>query len=320
VLNQHGPLWRPGVACTVGQAMDYHSVEFESEEATLHGRLYVPEGKPPFPAVAMAHGTSATITMCTDRYAERFAANGIAALLYDHRNFGLSGGEPRQQINLWLQARGYRSALDFLSSHPLIDPARLGLWGDSFTGAVVLMVAACDERARAVVAQCPACGPATNLPDPDGARFSRIRSTLLDGDIRGTVETAAEPLPVVSPDQLGTPSLLKPVSAFRWFIEYGGRHGSGWQNLATRVSPPVPEPYHAGICAPHVGVPTLALISPSDEMEGANPIVARSVFESVAGPTEILDIEGGHFGLLFYPSPEFDFAATEQARFLNQSL
>jgi hypothetical protein len=300
--------------------MDYRSVEFESEGATLRGRLYVPEGSPPFPAVVMAHGTSATITMCTDRYAERFAASGIAALLYDHRNFGLSGGEPRQQINPWVQARGYRSALDFLSSHRLIDPARLGLWGDSFTGGLVVMVAACDERARAVVVQCPACGPATHLPDPDGERFSRIRSTLFHGDISGSLETTLGPLPVVSPDQLGTPSLLKPVSAFRWFIEYGGRHGSHWQNVASRVSPSVPEPYHAGICAPHVQVPTLALISPSDEMEGANPEVARSVFESVAGPTEILKIEGGHFGLLFYPSPEFDFAATEQARFLERSL
>jgi hypothetical protein len=300
--------------------MDYQPVEFESEGAILRGRVYLPDGQPPFPAVAMAHGTSATITMCMDRYAEVFAANGVAALTFDHRNFGRSDGEPRQQINPWLQARGYRSGLDFLSSHQLLDPARLGLWGDSYTGGVVLLVAACDRRARVVVAQVPACGPALPPPDPDGTRFSRMRSTLLEGDIHPTPETTAGPLPVVSPDQMGTPSLLKPVSAFRWFIEYGGRHGSGWQNLATRVSPPVPEPFHPGICAPHVIVPALALIAPDDEMQGANPVVSRAAFESVAGPKEILDIEGGHFGLLFYPSPEFDFAATAQARFLKAHL
>ncbi len=298
----------------------YKAVEFESEGATLRGRLYLPDSQPPFPAVAMAHGTSATITMCMDHYAEVFAANGIAALAYDHRNFGFSEGEPRQQINLWLQARGYRSALDFLESQGLIDPARLGLWGDSLTGGIVLIVAACDVRVRAVVAQVPACGRDLPPLDPDGSRFFQMRSTLLEGDIRATPGTTVGPLPVVSPDQLGTPSLLKPVSAFRWFIEYGGRHGSGWQNLATRASPPVPEPYHPGICAPHVTVPTLALIAPDDEMEGANPGVARAVIESTAGHREIVDIEGGHFGLLFHPSQLFDHAANAQLRFLKTHL
>ena len=296
------------------------AVEFASEGATLRGRLYVPRGKPPFPAVAMAHGFSATITMTIDRYAEELAANGIAALAFDHRNFGISDGEPRQQINVWLQARGYRSALDFLSSDRRVDRERLGIWGDSRTGGVVLLVAACDERVRAVVAQVPACGRTPPPPDPDGARFAQIRSTLLSGDIGATPETTVGPMPVVSFDQLGSPSLLTPLTAFRWFMEYGARHGSGWQNVATRATPPVPEPFHAGLCAPHVTAPTLALISPDDEMPGANPTVARAVFEAVAGRCEIVDIEGGHFGLVFHPSPEFDAAASAQVAFLEEYL
>jgi fermentation-respiration switch protein FrsA (DUF1100 family) len=298
----------------------YEPVEFTSEGATLRGRLYLPEGEPPFPAMAMAHGLSATITMTIDRYAEEFAANGIAALTFDHRNFGISDGEPRRQINVWLQARGYRSALDVLSSDRRIDAERLGIWGDSLTGGVVLLVAACDERVRAVVAQVPACGRTPPPPDPDGARFAQIRATLLGGDISPTPETTVGPMPVVSFDQAGTPSLLTPLTAFRWFIEYGARHGSGWQNVATRVSPPVPEPFHAGICAPHVTATTLALISPDDEMPGANPAVARAAFEAIGGPCEIVDIEGGHFGLVFYPSPAFDAAAGAQVAFLKAHL
>jgi hypothetical protein len=268
----------------------------------------------------MAHGTSATITMCADRYAEAFAAEGVAALLFDHRNFGISGGEPRQEINPWLQARGYVAALDLLTHHPLVDGGRLGAWGDSYTGGIVLLVAACDERVRAVVSQCPACGALLPPPDADGGRFQMLRETLLGGDITGTAETTIGPLPVVSADQVGTPSLLKPVSAFRWFIEYGGRHGSGWQNTATRVSPPVPEAYHAGLCAPHVTVPVLALIAPDDEMEGANPRVSRAAFESIPGPTEIVDIQGGHFGILFEGSSEFQASSARQAGFLRKHL
>ena len=87
----------------------FRMVEFPSEGATFWGRLYLPP-KPPKPqsVVIMAPGFSATINgMVADKYAEVFYEAGLAVLLYDHRNFGLSGGEPRQEINKWVQAHGY---------------------------------------------------------------------------------------------------------------------------------------------------------------------------------------------------------------------
>jgi hypothetical protein len=296
------------------------AVEFESEGAILRGRLYLPAGTGPFPAVAMTNGFSATITMSIHRYAEGFAAGGIAALLWDHRNFGISGGEPRQQINPWMQARGYRSALDFLAQHPAIDPQRTTVWGDSMSGGVVLLVAACDARVRAVVSQVAACGRVAPAPDPDGSRFSLLRRTLLEGDITPTPQTTLGPVPVVSSDQVGTPSLLTPLTAFRWFIEYGARHNSGWVNWATRVLPPTPEPYHPALAAPFVTVPILALLSPDDEMPGAKPTVARATFEAIEGQTEIVEIQGGHFGIMFDPSAELDFALRVQLTFLQRHL
>ena len=44
--------------------------------------------------------------MYLDAYAERFADVGLAALVFDNRNFGSSGGEPRQEIDPWAQVRG----------------------------------------------------------------------------------------------------------------------------------------------------------------------------------------------------------------------
>ena len=85
----------------------FETVEFPSEGALLRGRFYRPDRVAPFPVVIMTHGTTATITMAVDRYAEVFCSAGLAVLLYDHRNFGTSGGEPRQEINPWIQARGY---------------------------------------------------------------------------------------------------------------------------------------------------------------------------------------------------------------------
>ena len=49
----------------------------------------------------------------------------------------------------------------------------------------------------------------------------------MQGGVSELAEDADGALPMVSSDQWGTPSLLQPMQAYRWFIDYGGRHGSG---------------------------------------------------------------------------------------------
>ena len=298
----------------------FESVEFESQEAVLRGRLYRPPGGQPLRVVVMAHGFSATITMTAHRYAEVFQQAGLAVLLYDHRNFGVSDGQPRHEINPWLQARGYRDAVTFVASLPGVDRNRIALWGDSFSGAVALVAAGVDQRVAAVVAQVPATGREQAPPDPDGSLYEALRDTLADGDIRGGPDETVGPLPVVSADHIHAPSLLEPIQAFRWFIEYGGRFGTGWENRATRVTPKTAAPFHAGIAAPHIKCPSLMQISPVDEMPGANPAVARAVHAAIRGPKEIAEIDGGHFGLLHHPSAWFDDASAAQREFLRRVL
>lgn len=296
-------------------------MEFPSEGAVLRGFLYeASTGEPPFPLVIMAHGTTATIPMVADRYAEVFARAGVAALIYDHRNFGFSEGEPRQQINPWVQSRGYRDAITFASSLDLVDSDRIGLWGDSYSGGQVYLVAACDRRVKAVVAQCPVFGTVIPAESPSPRLFTTIRDTFESGDVAGGAEDTTGPLPVVSPDQVGTPSLLAPIQAFRWFIEYGGRPGSGWLNTVTRVIPSQTPPYSPFLCAPHVSVPSLMLVAPGDEMVHANPNVSRRAFDLLGGEREWHEIDGGHFGLLYHPSDLFDEASGVQADFLLRRL
>ena len=204
-----------------------------------------------------------------------------------------------------------------------IDPSAIALWGDSYSAAEVIVVGAVDERPAAVVAQVPAIGPHLPSADPDGALFGALRDSLRGGPVGGDPNDATEttgPLPVVSADQLGTPSLLTPIQAFRWFIEYGGRHGTGWENRVTRVLPKAPGPFHAGIAARHLRRPLLMMIAPEDEMRGANPEVARAAYDAVPGRKELVEIEGGHFGLLHYPSVAFDRASRTQRDFLVRTL
>ena len=295
-------------------------VTFGSEGAYLEGWAYAPDSEPPWPLVVMAHGFSATRNMSADNYAEAFRKAGLAVLLYDHRGFGNSSGEPRRQVNPWIQARGYRDAVSCGRNLEGVDESRVALWGDSFSGGVALAVAGIDERVAALVAQVPALGRGLPPSDPDDSLYRAARETILSEAVEPTEGEVQGPMPVVSDDQLRRPSALEPLTAYRWFIEYGGRFGTGWVNDVTRARPRTPVAWHPGLCAAHVRCPTLFVVSPHDEMPGASPAVARDAYEKLAGPKVWMEIGGGHFGLLYFPSEEFEWASSAQARFLSDYL
>jgi uncharacterized protein len=294
-------------------------VEFSSLGATLRGWLFRPSVVPA-PAVVMAHGFSATRSMTTDKYAEAFCSAGFAVLLYDHRGFGASDGDPRLEVNPWTQARGYMDALKFISNLDHIDPNRIAIWGDSFSGAVACVVAAMNPRVRAVVAQVPAFGEKPAPADPDGKRFEALQQTALSRDVLNYGRPVLGPVPVVSADQVRQPSALKPLSAFRWFIEYGGRISSGWVNDVTVALGETPTVWQPGLCGPHIDVPVLMIVSPEEEMVRANPSVSRAIFDTLQGPKEWHSIAGGHFGLLYHPSELFSEARAVQVSFLHRWL
>jgi alpha-beta hydrolase superfamily lysophospholipase len=62
--------------------------------------LYLPEsGEHLRPAITMAHGYAGTQEHGIAKFAEAFADAGFVVLLHDHRTFGVSDGEPRQDVD-----------------------------------------------------------------------------------------------------------------------------------------------------------------------------------------------------------------------------
>ena len=295
-------------------------VTFESEGAEMSGWYYSPDTAPPWPLVVMAHGFSATKQMVADRYAESFSEAGLAVLLYDHRGFGASGGEPRQQINPWVQARGYRDAISFAATLDDVDPSRIAIWGDSYSSGASLVVAALNDRVTALVVQVPALGAEVPPDDPDGSLRESIEQTVRSGPVDPTADEIRGPMPVVWDDQDSRPSALKPETAFRWFTAYGTRPDTNWTNEVTVVRPNHPVQWYPGLCASDVSCPALFVVSPDDEMVRSSPAVARDAYERLVGPKEWVEIPGGHFGLLYYPSETFDRASSAQVRFLTETL
>lgn len=135
---------------------DKQDISFDAEGVTLRGWLYRPkDANNPAPAIVMAHGWGCIKELYLDKYAEVFANNGYAVLAFDNRNFGDSDGEPRQEIDPWQQVRDYRHAITFMQTQAFVNPHKIGIWGTSYSGGHVLVVAAIDKRVKCVVSQVP---------------------------------------------------------------------------------------------------------------------------------------------------------------------
>jgi len=130
-------------------------VEFMSHGVRVAGLLYLPEGRGPHPCVVMAGGWCYVKELAQPLYAAAFARAGLAALIFDYRHFGASGGEPRQHIDPWKQIEDYRNAISYVEGIGSIDAGRIGVWGISYSGGHVLILGAIDSRVRAVCSIVP---------------------------------------------------------------------------------------------------------------------------------------------------------------------
>src|SRR5438067_508352 len=75
---------------------------------------------------------------------------GYVVLRFDMRGCGESEGEFGGVICLE-QVEDTRNALTFLAQHPSVDPARIGVIGSSFGGAVAIYTGGVDARVAAVI-------------------------------------------------------------------------------------------------------------------------------------------------------------------------
>ncbi|MBT8250387.1 MAG: alpha/beta hydrolase, partial [Acidimicrobiia bacterium] len=105
-------------------------IEFTSVGDTLRGWLYTPDqGEGPFPVIIMAGGWCYVKELVQTHVAEQFAEAGLAAVLFDYRNFGASDGARRQHIDPNAQIEDYQNAISFAETLPEVDPTRIGVWG-----------------------------------------------------------------------------------------------------------------------------------------------------------------------------------------------
>ncbi len=275
--------------------MARRDVEFDAEGVTLRGWFYTAEGGgAPGAAVVMAHGFSAVKEMYLDSFAEVFAAAGLNVLVFDNRCFGASDGEPRQEIDPWAQVRDYRHAITYASTLPEVDPGRIGIWGSSYSGGHVLVVAAIDRRVKAVVSQVPLVSGHDNMRALVRADFIAGSRAAFEAD--RLARFRGEPpamVAVVDKDPLA-PSALPTPDSWEWFTETGKTRAPTWRNEVTLRSVEMFTEYEPVTYLPYISpTPLLLLVAVGDHLVPSE--LAIAAFEKAHQPKELVILPGGHF-------------------------
>ncbi|MBN2224105.1 MAG: alpha/beta fold hydrolase [Deltaproteobacteria bacterium] len=287
-------------------------VDFFSRGTRCGAWLYLPEGTKRPPVVVMAHGFAAEKTFGLDAFAQRFVARGIAVFVFDYRNFGASEGSPRNLVDYRRHIADWQAAIEFVRELPQVDGRRTALWGSSFSGGHVIMIAAADPKIRAVVAQ---------VPFVDGLASAGTfgPSFILKATIKGLrdlmcIMTFREPytVPVVgAPDKFAVMNTPDAMPGFLAILP----KDTTWKNECPARILLTVTMYRPIRRAKRVSCPLLLVAAKRDSL-----IPAASVKKTAARAPkgELMELDIGHFEI--YTGKAFEKAVDREAEFLEKYL
>jgi cephalosporin-C deacetylase-like acetyl esterase len=268
-------------------------VEFEAEGGVaLRGWLLLPDGPGPHPAITMAHGYAGVKEHGLEPFARAFAEDGFVVLVHDHRSFGASDGEPRQDVDPWRQIADWRRAISFLESGPEVDPQRIGLWGTSYAGGHAVVLGATDRRLRCVVAQVPTIsGYQQGLRRIQPDAVAALEDAFAEDE---RAQARGEPpryQAIVSADPAVPAAYRAPdaIDFYRQPIPEGI-----WENTVTVRSTRAARMYEPGVWIDRVSpTPLLMVVALHDTITLTD--LALAAYERALEPKRLALIPGGHF-------------------------
>ncbi len=173
-----------------------HEVAIPSGDIKLAGRLWLPDGDGPHPAVVFIHGSGQSIRdleLDPDPVPAHLVEAGVAFLAYDKRGVRDSGGvfEPlpdvgvaAQQDRLQILATDAVAAMRFLAQRPEIDAKHIGAWAFSQGGWVASQLEAVGGRPNfLIVVGGPAVSIGEELRYSEIADLAKQRSRAGDGRV-----------------------------------------------------------------------------------------------------------------------------------------
>jgi len=262
--------------------------------------------------VILAHGFAGIREARLDAFAERFAAAGMAALVFDYRHFGASAGEPRQLLDIPRQHQDWRAAIAYARALDGVDPDRVALWGTSFSGGHVVVVAAGDERIAAVVAQAPFMDGLPTLRGLGAAHALTLTRAGVRDELHRLRGRAPHLVGVVGPP--GARAVMTTPDAEPGYLALIPPGVEFRNAVAARVALRVGA-YRPVRAAARVRCPLLVCICDRDAITPPGP-AAKAAARAPRG--EARHYDAGHFDI--YVGDVFERAVADQVAFLSRHL
>ncbi len=293
-------------------------ITFASKGLRCSGLLYVPDdlkSGQKAPAIVMANGLTGVKEAVLPDYAERFAAAGFVTLAFDFRFFGDSEGEPRSQVFPLEMTEDCRNAITWVSQQPEVDPGRIGVWGTSYGGVLVIWVGTFDKRVKAVVAQVPAILPPSmrRASNPEG--WDRLGELLLRDRIERYKTGVVNYMKLVAPE--GEPCCLPGKEAYDGVMTIV--KAPNWRNQITLESLEKMREFDA-VSSIELMSPTALLLIPA-EKEGlirSYMDIVRATYEKARPPKDMIVLPIRHFEI--YREPWLSKSADAAINWFKQYL
>jgi uncharacterized protein len=175
--------------------ISFRTASIISEGTRIHAEVYAPGSAAPtekLPTIIMGHGWGGVAANLRNT-APSFARAGYLVVVFDYRGWGGSDSrvilatppppdrpnnrftaevrEVREVVDPIDQLTDWLNVIHWVHGEQQADPSRIGLWGSSYSGGLVVSAAARDRRVKALVSQVGAMGTPGTAAFPEEARL-----------------------------------------------------------------------------------------------------------------------------------------------------
>jgi fermentation-respiration switch protein FrsA (DUF1100 family) len=280
----------------------------------LVGDLYRPSDiQVDAPALVVTGSWTTVKEQMAGLYARRLAAEGFVTLAFDFTGFGQSAGRPRDVENPGRKTADINAAVGFLQTAEGVDPERLGALAVCASSGYTCTNAAVDDRVKSLGLVAPWLHDA-ELVKPYYGGDEGVAARIQAGEAarqRFETDDAVDYIPAISE----TDSRAAMCGPYSYYLdsnrgaipEWGARFATmAWQGWLT---------YDPIACAEHLSQPVRMVHS----HDGAVPDGAQAFADRLAGPSELIWVEGGQ--LDFYDQPaQVDFAVAQMSEHFRATL
>lgn len=298
-------------------------IQFTSAGESVVGLLCLPAGaNVKRPAVVVLGPFGFVKEQSPAEYATRLARAGVAALIFDPRYSGESGGTPRRHESPAAKIADVRAAIDFLSARSEVDPGRIGAVGICQGCSEMIAVATAEPRLKALALISGQYLYPANIEKffsgggPSRAqRIARGRQARALFDATGQVDytevvsltdrSAGLPWPPIH-------DWYMPWTSAKWGVP------SRWENRYTTMSDAEVWTFDVDDHARKLHTPTVIV---HGEQSDGGPEAAQHVYDLIPARDKRLHIVPGIFHTRFYDDPlVIEPAAAEVADWFVEHL